>query len=166
MDKFGFKILMFIMSIIEMGVAGSIYFLVDYPIIYVIETSLIGCCLSGTFTTLTPLFNKVFGKEYGAEMFGLTGVFVGLASFCGPVLIKILIPKNELEIGEGEDDQGIRYYLYLYIIGGVISFIKFIVLIFFKEDDPYIFSYKRVTVDIPDLDVNPINRPTDIDGNG
>ena len=164
MDKFGFKILMFIISIIEMGIAGSIYFLVKYPIIYLIENLLIACCLSGTFTTITPLFNKVFGKEFGAEMFGLTGLSVGIASFCGPLLIKAVIPKSKEE-NENENDPSIRNYLYLYIIGGAVCFIKFIVLIFFKEDEEYIFSYKRVVVDIPDLDESPITEPNDNDAN-
>ena len=140
MDKFGFKILMFVITIIEIGIAGSIYFLVKYPIIYVIENALIACCISGTFTTITPLFNKIFGKSYGAEMYGLTGFFVGLAS--------------------------IKNYLYLYITGGGICAIKIIVLIFFNENEKYIFSSKITPLDIPDIDEKPITRPTtDIDIN-
>ena len=161
MDKFGFKILMFIISIIEMGIAGSVYFIVEYHIIYVIEVSLIACCLSGTFTTITPLFNKVFGKENGAEMYGLTGFSIGIASFCGPILIKIIIPKSDSETKK--DDPSIKNYLYLYIVGGVICFIKFIVLIFFKEDEPYIFNYQKISDDIPDLEEGEITRPTKSD---
>ena len=164
MDKFGFKILMFVITIIEIGIAGSIYFLVKYPIIYVIENALIACCISGTFTTITPLFNKIFGKSYGAEMYGLTGFFVGLASFCGPILIKIMIPKEGAN--PSKDDPGIKNYLYLYITGGGICAIKIIVLIFFNENEKYIFSSKITPLDIPDIDEKPITRPTtDIDIN-
>ena len=160
MDKFGFKILMIIISIMEMGIAGSIYFLVQYPIIYVIENSLIACCLSGTFTTITPLFNKIFGKDYGAELYGLTGISIGIASFCGPILAKAIIPEIK-----SKDDPNIIYYLYLYIAGGAVCFIKFIILLFFKEDEQYIFSYKRIKVDASDMDER-ITRPTFTDANG
>ena len=159
MDKFGFKILMVIISIMEMGIAGSIYFLVKYPILYVIENSLIACCLSGTFTTITPLFNKVFGKDFGAEMYGLTGLSIGIASFCGPLLVKAIIPDTI------SSDDDMKYYLYLYIAGGGICFIKFIILLFFKEDEQYIFSYITIKVDVNDMDER-ITRSTFTDANG
>ena len=160
MDKFGFKGLMFIITFIEIGISGSFYFLVNYHIIFLIENLLIACCLSGTFTTITPLFNKIFGKEYGAEMYGLTGFSIGLASFCGPLLIKAIIPEQESEEG-AEDETNKEHYLYLYIIGGALCFIKFIILIFFKEDEEYIFKYKKIKVELPDdLEAQCITRPT------
>ena len=156
MDKFGFKILMFIISIIEMGIAGSIFFIVDYSIIYLIENLLVACCLSGTLTTLAPLFNKIFGKKYGAEIYGFTGIFEGIASFCGPILIKFIIPKSEKESFD-KNDPSIKNYLYLYIAGGVLCLIKFIVLLFFKEDEEYQFRYQRVEVNFADYKKDPIN---------
>ena len=94
MDKFNFKILMVIISIIELTVCGTIYFFADNKYIFVIENLLVACCLSGTFTTITPLFNKIFKNELGAEMYGLTGFFIGLASFAGPILTKLLIKED------------------------------------------------------------------------
>lgn len=168
MDKFGFKFLMIIISIIEMGVSGSIYFLVDYgdygKVIYLIENLLIAICLSGTFTMITPLFNKVFGKDYGAEMYGLTGFSIGLASFCGPLLIKAIVPGQTDEDPKNEDKaKKDEHYFYLYVIGGAICFIKFIVVLFFKEDEQYVFNYKKVKLEIPEdiEDNNRITRPTD-----
>ena len=136
MDKFNFKILMVIISIIEMTISATIYFLADYPAIFVIENLLVATCLSGTFTTITPLFNKIFNK-LGAEMYGLTGFFIGLASFLGPVLTKILI----------KDDSD---YLIIYLIGGVICLIKFIALLFFDENSEYIFKINRMSLAPPD----------------
>ena len=132
MDKFNFKILMIIISLIEFGICGSIYFSVKIPAIFVIENLLVACCLSGTFTTITPLFNKVF-KDLGAEMYGLTGFFIGLASFMGPILTKLLIK---------EDSD----YLIIYGIGGLICFIKFIALLFFDENKEFVFKPKRITL--------------------
>ena len=132
MDKFNFKILMVIISIIEFSVCGTIYFFADKPVIFVIENLLVACCLSGTFTTITPLFNKIF-KELGAEMYGLTGFFIGLASFAGPILTKLMIH---------EDSD----YLIIYSIGGGFCIVKFIALLFFDESKEFNFSPKRNTL--------------------
>ena len=129
MDKFGFKVLMFIISILELFLSGTIYYIAGNPILFVIENLLVACCLSGTFTTITPLFNKIFGKELATEIYGLTGFFIGVASFVGPLLTKIMI-------NEDED------YLMVYMIGGGICLMKFMALLCFKEDEPYIFKYK------------------------
>ena len=150
MDKLNFKILMIIISIIEFIICGTIYFFADQPVIFVIENLLVACCLSGTFTTITPLFNKVF-KNLGAEMYGLTGFFIGLASFMGPILTKIFIK---------EDSD----YLIIYSIGGAFCVIKFIALLFFDENKEYVFRSKRITLSPPE-DIGGITtqRPTNVD---
>ena len=150
MDKLNFKILMIIISIIEFIICGPIYFFADQPVIFVIENLLVACCLSGTFTTITPLFNKVF-KNLGAEMYGLTGFFIGLASFMGPILTKIFIK---------EDSD----YLIIYSIGGAFCVIKFIALLFFDENKEYVFRPKRITLSPPE-DIGGITtqRPTNVD---
>jgi MFS-type transporter involved in bile tolerance (Atg22 family) len=136
MDKSSFKLLMIIISFIEFAICGTIYFFAEISYIFIIENLLVACCLSGTFTTITPLFNKIFGDEFGAEMFGLTGFFIGLASFAGPVLTKLLI----------HEDQD---YLTVYLVGGGFCFIKFIALLFFDEQKPYVFKHKRITLPNP-----------------
>ena len=152
MDKSNFKILMIIISIIEFTVCGTIYFFAGNPVIFVIENLLVACCLSGTFTTITPLFNKVFGDDLGAEMYGLTGFFIGLASFSGPIITKLLIK---------EDSD----YLTVYLIGGGFCVVKFIALLFFDENKPYIFRTKRITLTNPEGEIGGIttSRPTAID---
>ena len=137
MDKFNFKILMFIISIIEFGVCGTIYISASNPYFFVIENVLVACCLSGTFTTITPLFNKVFGDKNGAEMFGLTGFSIGLASFGGSFLTKLYI-KDESD------------YFILYLIGGGVCVVKFIALILFDEKKPFVYKYDRITKSKPE----------------
>jgi len=139
MDKFNFKVLMIIISIIELIVSGSIYFFADNPVIFVIENLLVACCLSGTFTTITPLFQKIF-KNLGTEMYGLTGFFIGLASFTGPILTKLVI-KDESD------------YLIIYLVGGGFVLVKFISLFFFDENKE--FEYKKIKFD-PDQDITRI----------
>ena len=147
MDKFNFKVLMIIISIIEFIVCATIYVFSENPAIFVIENLLVACCLSGTFTTITPLFNKIF-NELGAEMYGLTGFFIGLASFAGPVLTKLMIH---------EDSD----YLIVYSIGGALCLVKFIALLFFDENKQFVFKSKRITLSPPE-DIGGIttNRPT------
>lgn len=117
---------MIIISIIEFGVCGTIYFFANNPFIFVIENLLVACCLSGTFTMITPLFKDIFG-DLGTEMYGLTGFFIGLASFTGPILTKSLINKDS-------------DYLKVYLIGGGICVIKFIALLFFDENTKFKFK--------------------------
>ena len=136
MDKFNFKILMVIISIIEMAICFSIYFVASNPALFVIENLLVAVCLSGTFTTITPLFNKIF-NNVGAEMYGLTGIFIGVASFLGPVLTKLII----------SDDND---YLIVYCVGGGICLIKFIFLFFFDENSPYEYKSKRIVLSPPE----------------
>ena len=117
---------MVIISLIEFAVCGTIYFVADKPVIFVIENLLVACCLSGTFTMITPLFKDIFG-DLGTEMYGLTGFFIGLASFAGPILTKTLIK---------EDSD----YLKIYLIGGAICVVKFIALLFFDENTKFKFK--------------------------
>ena len=133
-----------------MSISVSIYFSAEYPVPFVILNLLVATCLSGTFTTITPLFNKVFNK-LGAEMYGLTGFFIGLASFLGPVLTKSLINKDS-------------DYLIIYLIGGGICLIKFIALFFFDENSEYTFKKDRMSLAPPD-DLGGItsSRPTAIE---
>jgi len=149
MDKFNFKILMVIISIIEMTISVSVYFFAGNPYIFVIENLLVATCLSGTFTTITPLFNKIF-NELGAEMYGLTGIFIGVASFLGPVLTKILCKED-------------KDYLIVYSIGGVICLIKFIFLFFFDENSPYEFKAKIGVLAHEDLGGITPNRDTTLE---
>jgi len=148
MDKFNFKILMIIISIIEMTICCSIYFVAHIPALFVVENLLVATCLSGTFTTITPLFNKVF-KNLGAEMYGLTGFFIGLASFLGPILTKLLIK---------EDSD----YIIIYFIGAGICLGKFIALFFFDENSEYVFKSLEVLETEGPVDIGGItsNRPT------
>lgn len=138
---------MVIISLIEFGVCGTIYFFADNPVIFVIENLLVACCLSGTFTMITPLFKDIFG-DLGTEMYGLTGFFIGLASFMGPILTKSLIK---------EDSD----YLKIYLIGGAICVVKFIALLFFDENKKFTFKAQLKEEDNTDECVGIItNRPT------
>lgn len=121
MDKLGFRLLLFIITSIEVTVGLSLYFMVSVHIIYVIEVLLIGACIGGNFVILAPTFSKIFGLKVGPELYGLTSIAIGIANLSGPILTKIMLNDN-------------KDFLITFIIGSCLSGIKFILLLFFKED--------------------------------
>ena len=87
-------------------------------------------CLSGFFVTITPTFNKVFGFDNGAKLYGLTGITIGVASFLGPIVTKIYIgDKNEKDL-----------YRNVYFLGGFIVVLSLISLFMFEEKS---FEYDK-----------------------
>ena len=128
MDKLGFKTLMFIITAIEVTVGSTLYFMVNYEAIFVIEVLLIGACIGGNFVILAPTFKKIFGLQIGPELYGITSISIGIANISGPILTKLLLKER------GD-------YLIAFIIATSLSGIKFIVLLFFNEN-PYEFKSK------------------------
>ena len=127
MDKFGFKVLMFIITTIEIIIAATLYFSVQIEVIYIISVLLISACLGGHFAILSPVFNKVFGLEKGPEMYGLTGNFIGIASVSGPLMSNFVLKEK-------------KDFLVVFLVGGALCVVKFVVLIFFNENIK--FKYK------------------------
>ena len=134
MDKFGFKVLMFIITGIEIAISISLYFTVKITILYILSILLISACIGGHFSILSPVFNKIFGMERGPEMYGLTGIFIGVASICGPLMTKFLL-----------NDPG--DFLAVFLIGGALCVIKLIVLFFFDENDPFTLNKSIILID-------------------
>ena len=94
MDKFGFQIFIIALALIEIFIYTSLYFIVNYSILYVICVLIVSACIGGHFAILSPQFNKTFGFDVGPELYGLTGNFIGLASLCGPILTYFMLKKK------------------------------------------------------------------------
>ena len=124
MDKFGFKILMFVITLIEITIAATLYISISITPLFIGSVLLISACIGGHFAILSPVFNKIFGLERGPEMYGITGNFIGVASICGPILTNFILHKKE-------------DFLVVFLVGGGLCVIKLIVLIFFNENDKY-----------------------------
>ena len=120
-DKFGFKLLMIGILCFEIVVSGTIYFSVKYTALYLIENFIVAIALSGTFTMITPEFNKAFGVRLGAKIYGITGFLIGVSSFLGPVLTKLVVKHN-------------RDYLICYVSGGAVIIVNIVLLIFYKTE--------------------------------
>ena len=129
MDIFGFKILMFFITGIEIIIASTFYFCSKYAPLYIISVLLVSACIGGHFAILSPVFNKIFGLERGPEMYGVTGNFIGIASICGPIFTNFIL-------NETPD------FLVVFLVGGGLCVLKLIILIFFDENDAY--NYENV----------------------
>jgi MFS family permease len=155
MDKFGFKKLMYIITIIEIIVGSSLYFIVEFGILFIIELILVSLCIGGTFTILTPIFIQIFGLYVGPELYGLTGISIGISNISGPLLMRIFPGKNSS-------------FLIMFLIGTGFCIIKLIVLIFFDENNKMyndnIDDIKK-NIDMEMTDNSPINPINDNDSN-
>ena len=127
MDKFGFQILMAAITLIEIIISTSLYFAVNYSILYVISVLIISACLGGHFAILSPQFNKSFGFDVGPELYGITGNFIGLASLCGPLMTNFILKTK-------------KDFLVVFIIGGGFCMIKLFITLIFDEDDKFVYK--------------------------
>ena len=128
MDKFGFQILMLIITLIEIIISTSIYFSIYNSILYVICVLVVSACIGGHFAILSPQFNKTFGFVIGPELYGITASFIGLASLCGPLMTNFIIETK-------------KDFLIVFMVGGAFCMIKLFFTLIFDEDYKYV--YKR-----------------------
>ncbi len=54
LDKYGFKILMYIITFLEVTAASTIYFTVEYDALYIIVVLIVAACFSGNFCCISP----------------------------------------------------------------------------------------------------------------
>lgn len=146
MDKFGFKKLMIVITIIEIVVGSSIYFIVKFKTIYAFSLLLVSSCIGGSFVILATIFIKVFSLYIGPELYGITGISIGIANIMGPLLILLLSGKN-------------YSFLIIFLIGVVFCIIKLIIVILFNENEK-IYQVKKDSVQM-----NIINDSSTDDGN-
>lgn len=147
MDKFGFKPLMSIIACIELVLAGSIYFVVKYDLLFVFCILLIATCIGGHFSILAPLFNKVYGVEIGPQCYGFCGFCIGVSNLIGPLLCMFILKKNS-------------DFLIAYLIGGSLVLIKVFCLFMFDENEKFIFEDTKL-----EADVGKIERETENENN-
>ena len=121
LDKLKFKKLMFLITIIEILVGSSIYFMVKFKYIYVIELLLVSVCIGGSLSILSPTFVEIYGLLVGPELYGLTSASISVSSLLGPLLIKLI-------------DSFEYFYLIAFLIGAGFCVIKLITLFLFDEN--------------------------------
>ena len=120
LDKFKFKKIMIVITIIEIIVGSTIYFMVKYQIIYIIELLFVALCIGGSFSIIIPAFIDIFGLVIGPELYGLSLIFISIANLLGPILITLI----------GKDEYS---YLIIFSFGAGLCIIKLIVLFFLMK---------------------------------
>ena len=126
-DKFGFKKLYFICVSSQIIILFTIFGSVNIPYLFFIIVIFEAIVSSGNTCLMVSVYPKIYDIKYYSMIYSLTNIFVGLSTLLGPVFIKLLIKKV--------DD-----YMYLYMTGGIIVGIDFIILCFFNEDK---FIFKK-----------------------
>lgn len=148
-DKLGFKILMIIITLIEIIISITIQFSVHNSFLYAISILAIAACIGGHFAILAPTFNKVFGLGLGPELYGITGIFIGIASISGPLLTNFIL-KDEKDESNQSDKNNTTYknkkdeieieYLIVFLVSTILCSIKLIFTVFFDENTPYAYK--------------------------
>ena len=96
LDKFGFKILMSVVSILEIISSCTIYYAVQYDVLYIIIVLITAACLGGNFCCKSPLYTFIYGIEFGPQMYALYIVVKGMAQLTGPILIKFILSEKNI----------------------------------------------------------------------
>lgn len=141
LDKFGFKILMYIITILEIISSCTIYYTVKYDALYVIMVLIVAACLGGNFCCISPLYTLTYGIEVGPQMYALAGNIMGLAQFSGPLLVKFMISEQ-------------KDYLIIFLLGGTFCMFKLVVLLFFDDTE-------KIDIDLEEQLENKINKVND-----
>ena len=111
---------MFIITFIEILIGLTIYFMVNFDKIFIFELLLTSICMGGTYVILAPMFIKIFSLSIGTELFGLTGISIGVANIMGPILIQFF-----------SRDQS--SFLIVFLTGVGLCFMKLFALYHFDE---------------------------------
>ena len=113
-DKCKFKTLLNLITIIEIIISASLYFITINDIILIVLILLILLCIGGNLAILPPMYNKVYGISYGAEMYGIAAIWIGVAHLTGSLLSHFILKKD-------------FDYLLAFSIGGGLCFLKIII---------------------------------------
>ena len=119
-----FKKLMYIITGIEILISGSLYFTLVNDKLYIASILSIGICIGGNFSILAIEFNRKFGIIFGPAIYGVCGIFIGIANLASCLLAKFLLSEN-------------IHYVLGYLIGGSLCICKLGILIFFFDEHSF-----------------------------
>ena len=100
-----FKKLMYIITGIEILISGSLYFTLMNDNLYIASILSIWICIGGKFSILAIEFNRKFEIFFGPAIYGVCGIFIGIANLPSCLLAKFLLSGN-------------IHYVLGYLIGG------------------------------------------------
>ena len=140
LDKYGFQILMYTLTFLEIIASCTIYYTVQYDALFIIIVLIVAACLGGNFCCISPLYTLIYGIEVGPQMYALAGNVMGIAQFSGPILVKFILSSK-------------KDYLITFLLGGTFCVCKLAVLLFFDDKE-------KIEIDLEDKidkEVNDVN---------
>ena len=135
-DKFGFKYAIIIIDILS-AING---FLISITvklgsIFYGISIILNGCLNGGAFSMIFPYVSKIYGFNYGGELYGFVVLSTGISSMISASTYYIISHLSE------SDNNKDKTYLIIFIIGSILN-IMAIILALFEKNEPFLFEEK------------------------
>ena len=112
---------MYIFTTIEIIISSSFYFLSFNSYIFFIYIVLILICIGGAFSILLPQYVVIYGINFGFEIYGMTGILIGVANYISPILGKYILKEK-------------TDYIIIFLIFGSLCIIKLGILMFFPEN--------------------------------
>ena len=127
---------------LEIICSCTIYYTVEYDALFIITVLIIAACLGGNFCCISPLYTLIYGIEVGPQMYALAGNVMGIAQFCGPILVKLFLYSK-------------KDYLITFLIGGTFCVCKIAVLLFFDDTEKIeIDLEEKIDKEVNDLNIN------------
>lgn len=126
-DKIGFKQVLYVIILLQLVVASSIYFVASNIYLYFFENILIAVAISGIYVVMPPTYKQIFGSKNGTDIYGVSSILIGVATVVGAVLTQFILKDNNLQ-----------NYLIVFICSAVIILIGLVNLIYFKVE-PFVY---------------------------
>ncbi len=125
-DLFGFKKPWILLNVISFIISSSIYFVIDYTVIFSIMILFGGVIEGGMFSLLPSFVEKVFGIKLSSEVYGMAFFSFGISGLIGPLIIHF-----SPGLGGDDDTTGICI---AYLVGSGLTLISLVICIFTTEE--------------------------------
>jgi MFS family permease len=126
-DKFGFKKLFITLNACSILASATIYFVPEHKVLLSIYVPFTGLLTAGVFSMMPSFVSKIFGLRLSSEIYGFNFMAFGVAGILGPIFIYIV--NNS-----GMATEGTYPYLFVYVLGAVLSLVSLIICIFTKDE--------------------------------
>lgn len=131
-DRLPFKYLYSFLLLLTITFSVSFYHIATYPWFYFASVCIIAFVFSGNICVLVPLFPKIYGLKYSAQIYAIAIALSGFNTILSPIIAKIIVKEKQ-------------DYKLLYFTGTFFAVIGLFVCIVFKDAK---FKYKDEGEDI------------------
>ncbi|OMJ78952.1 hypothetical protein SteCoe_21124 [Stentor coeruleus] len=135
MDKSSFKIIISILLMFQLCFMGSLYFISQFKVIFLIWICGIYACEGGLATLFPSVIVKCFGKVTGTKIFGVYYYSVALSAISGFVIQLFIV-------------EYFGYLTMFLVMAGLSLMSIFVVYFVFVEENPWKIENRYVLDDI------------------